>query len=119
MLFSPINSYWNLINLFIQALLFNPILSFSSYSFFIVQSNSFIPIYSLTGVSGRGGKESAAAAAPSSSSTAVGEPNRILFLENLPEATNEAMLGILFQQFPGKKFEKLFEKKKKKRCGWW
>jgi len=33
----------------------------------------------------------------------VGEPNSILFLENLPEATSEAMLGVLFQQFPGKK----------------
>lgn len=30
-----------------------------------------------------------------------GDPNNILFLENLPEATNEAMLGVLFQQFPG------------------
>jgi hypothetical protein len=39
------------------------------------------------------------AAAPASD---VGEPNSILFLENLPEATNEAMLGVLFQQFPGK-----------------
>lgn len=28
-------------------------------------------------------------------------PNKILFVENLPEGTNEAMLSMLFQQFPG------------------
>jgi hypothetical protein len=28
-------------------------------------------------------------------------PNKILFLENLPDGTNEAMLTMLFQQFPG------------------
>ena len=28
-------------------------------------------------------------------------PNKILFVENLPEGTNEAMLTMLFQQFPG------------------
>jgi len=28
-------------------------------------------------------------------------PNAILFLTNLPEETNEAMLSVLFQQFPG------------------
>ena len=28
-------------------------------------------------------------------------PNKILFIQNLPEASNEAMLGMLFQQFPG------------------
>ena len=27
--------------------------------------------------------------------------NRILFVENLPPSTNEAMLGMLFQQFTG------------------
>jgi U2 small nuclear ribonucleoprotein B'' len=47
-----------------------------------------------------GEKAKPSAAAPASE---VGEPNSILFLENLPEATNEAMLGVLFQQFPGKK----------------
>lgn len=31
------------------------------------------------------------------------EPNNILFLTNLPEETNEAMLTILFNQFPGYK----------------
>lgn len=30
-------------------------------------------------------------------------PNKILFVENLPEATNEHMLAMLFQQFPGYK----------------
>lgn len=29
------------------------------------------------------------------------EPNSILFLTNLPEETNEAMLTLLFNQFPG------------------
>lgn len=29
------------------------------------------------------------------------EPNNILFLTNLPEETNEAMLTLLFNQFPG------------------
>ena len=28
-------------------------------------------------------------------------PNKILFVQNLPEATTDAMLGMLFQQFPG------------------
>jgi U2 small nuclear ribonucleoprotein B'' len=28
-------------------------------------------------------------------------PNKILFVQNLPENSNEAMLGMLFQQFPG------------------
>ena len=28
-------------------------------------------------------------------------PNKILFVENLPEATNSQMLSMLFQQFPG------------------
>ena len=28
-------------------------------------------------------------------------PNKILFVQNLPEATTDAMLGLLFQQFPG------------------
>jgi len=28
-------------------------------------------------------------------------PNQILFIENLPEAVNEMMLSMLFQQFPG------------------
>lgn len=28
-------------------------------------------------------------------------PNKILFVQGLPPATNEQMLGMLFQQFPG------------------
>lgn len=35
------------------------------------------------------------------------EPNNILFLTNLPEETNEAMLTILFNQFPGFKEARL------------
>lgn len=31
----------------------------------------------------------------------VGEPHNVLFAEDLPEATNETMLGVLFKQFPG------------------
>ena len=30
-------------------------------------------------------------------------PNQILFVQNLPEATSDQMLGMLFQQFPGYK----------------
>ena len=37
----------------------------------------------------------------------AGEPHNILFLENLPEATTEAMLGVLFKQFPGYKESRL------------
>ncbi len=28
-------------------------------------------------------------------------PNKILFVQGLPPATNDSMLGMLFQQFPG------------------
>ena len=28
-------------------------------------------------------------------------PNKILFVQNLPEASTEAMLAMLFQQYPG------------------
>lgn len=31
----------------------------------------------------------------------IGTPHRILFIENLPDATTVNMLEILFQQFPG------------------
>lgn len=31
----------------------------------------------------------------------MGQPNKTLFIEDLPEATTEAMLSMLFQQFPG------------------
>lgn len=33
--------------------------------------------------------------------TTANMPNKILFVENLPNGTNEAMLSMLFQQFPG------------------
>jgi len=38
-------------------------------------------------------------------------PNKILFVENLPEQTNEMMLSMLFQQFPGFKEVRLVEGK--------
>lgn len=31
----------------------------------------------------------------------AGAPNRVLFVENLPEATTDTMLALLFEQFPG------------------
>ncbi|KAG2439882.1 hypothetical protein HYH02_010512 [Chlamydomonas schloesseri] len=40
-------------------------------------------------------------AAASAASGAANAPNKILFVQNLPESSNEAMLGMLFQQFPG------------------
>ena len=48
--------------------------------------------------------EAAGAAGPASGAApraAAGKPNRILFVEGLPEATTSAMLGLLFTQFPG------------------
>ncbi|XP_046561451.1 U1 small nuclear ribonucleoprotein A-like isoform X2 [Haliotis rubra] len=41
--------------------------------------------------------------APAAPSTAIPEqpPNQILFITNLPEETNEMMLSMLFNQFPG------------------
>ncbi|CAO1419342.1 unnamed protein product [Diamesa hyperborea] len=39
--------------------------------------------------------------AASNSSNAEQPPNQILFLTNLPEETNEMMLSMLFNQFPG------------------
>jgi U2 small nuclear ribonucleoprotein B'' len=51
-------------------------------------------------------KESAdrpnASALPAGRVEDVGEPNSILFIENLPEATTADMLAVLFKQFPGK-----------------
>ncbi|KAK7604590.1 hypothetical protein V9T40_005776 [Parthenolecanium corni] len=38
---------------------------------------------------------------PSNHALAEQPPNRILFLTNLPEETNEMMLSMLFNQFPG------------------
>ena len=36
-------------------------------------------------------------------------PNKILFVQNLPEASTEAMLSLLFQQFPGFKEVRMVE----------
>jgi len=38
---------------------------------------------------------------PSVAASTPNMPNQILFIENLPEAVNEMMLSMLFQQFPG------------------
>ncbi|KAL5275816.1 SNRPA family protein [Megaselia abdita] len=46
-------------------------------------------------------KKKASNADSSTSSTAEQPPNQILFLTNLPEETNEMMLSMLFNQFPG------------------
>lgn len=46
-------------------------------------------------------KNADAGAATSNSATAEQPPNQILFLTNLPEETNEMMLSMLFNQFPG------------------
>ncbi|KAK7490152.1 hypothetical protein BaRGS_00018674 [Batillaria attramentaria] len=45
----------------------------------------------------------AAAATPAAPAPAIPEqpPNQILFITNLPEETNEMMLSMLFNQFPG------------------
>merc|ERR1712179_851532 len=37
----------------------------------------------------------------SQDNTGAAPPNEILFVTNLPEETNEMMLGMLFNQFPG------------------
>mmetsp|Transcript_43591 Transcript_43591/g.111436 ORF Transcript_43591/g.111436 Transcript_43591/m.111436 type:complete len:230 (+) Transcript_43591:324-1013(+) len=43
----------------------------------------------------------AAAGAPPPEDTEKNPPHHILFVQNLPEATNSQMLSMLFQQFPG------------------
>lgn len=45
--------------------------------------------------------KSAAPDIPTPSVSQPNQPNQILFVENLPEAVNEMMLSMLFQQFPG------------------
>uniref|UniRef100_H2LQ65 U1 small nuclear ribonucleoprotein A n=1 Tax=Oryzias latipes TaxID=8090 RepID=H2LQ65_ORYLA len=54
---------------------------------------------------GTGAKKAAAAAmmagVPTAMPVAENPPNHILFLTNLPEETNELMLSMLFNQFPG------------------
>ncbi|MEW5302248.1 MAG: hypothetical protein WDW36_005050 [Sanguina aurantia] len=59
---------------------------------------------------------SAAAAAASAgrgglSGDATAPPHKILFVERLPEATNDAMLSMLFQQFPGFREVRMVEAK--------
>uniref|UniRef100_A0A1Q3EY32 Putative spliceosomal protein snrnp-u1a/u2b n=1 Tax=Culex tarsalis TaxID=7177 RepID=A0A1Q3EY32_CULTA len=46
-------------------------------------------------------KNADSGSAASNSATAEQPPNQILFLTNLPEETNEMMLSMLFNQFPG------------------
>lgn len=46
-------------------------------------------------------KAEAAAAAGPAAAAAPASSNHILFVENLPESANEAMVGMLFQQFTG------------------
>lgn len=53
----------------------------------------------------------APAAAPATVNTGNAPPNKLLFVQNLPEATNEAMLSMLFQQFPGFKEVRMVEAK--------
>lgn len=59
-------------------------------------------------------KERSTLGMPSRTATVVGPdgqalPNKILFVQNLPEASTEAMLSLLFQQFPGFKEVRLVE----------
>ncbi|XP_074660303.1 U1 small nuclear ribonucleoprotein A-like [Tubulanus polymorphus] len=55
------------------------------------------------GSNGASSQSGASQASGGGSSTAIPEqpPNQILFLTNLPEETNEMMLSMLFNQFPG------------------
>eukprot|EP00798_Chlamydomonas_sp_ICE-L_P004578 gene4578-14759_t len=62
------------------------------------------------------GQERAAGSAPATAQRATpsapasnAAPNKILFVEGLPEATNDAMLGMLFQQFTGFKEVRMVE----------
>merc|ERR1711865_468449 len=43
----------------------------------------------------------AAAAAPPMKSLGVSDPNRTLFVENLPNEATDTMLSMLFRQYPG------------------
>jgi U2 small nuclear ribonucleoprotein B'' len=52
----------------------------------------------------QGARDRAAPAAAAAAAPAAGQqrgPNHILFVENLPPSANEAMVGMLFQQFTG------------------
>lgn len=52
-----------------------------------------------------------AAAPKASASAAPAPPHKILFVENLPAATNDRMLAKLFQQFPGYQEVRMVEAK--------
>lgn len=59
-------------------------------------------------------QEESARGGPAGSSDEGGKadrapPNKILFVENLPEGTNEDMLGMLFKQYPGYKEVRMVE----------
>lgn len=56
-----------------------------------------------------GGGAAAAPGARAAGPDGAAPPNRILFVQNLPEATTDAMLGMLFQQFPGFKEVRMVE----------
>ncbi|KAK3576202.1 hypothetical protein CHS0354_016030 [Potamilus streckersoni] len=58
-----------------------------------------LPINQVTGGPSTGGAQVVPAAAPNAMPEQP--PNQILFLTNLPEETNEMMLSMLFNQFPG------------------
>jgi hypothetical protein len=47
------------------------------------------------------GAAGAAAAPAAAAAVQQSGPNHILFVENLPDSANEAMVGMLFQQFTG------------------
>lgn len=59
----------------------------------------------------KGKAEAVTAPAAAGPKAAVGiePPNKILFVQNLPPATNDQMLGMLFQQFPGFKEVRMVE----------
>jgi U2 small nuclear ribonucleoprotein B'' len=60
----------------------------------------------MDGTDGRGGGGGSGGAgwkrkAPVATAGVIGEPNKTLFVENLPEGTREEMVKVLFGQFPG------------------
>lgn len=55
------------------------------------------------------GKPQGAAPAAKQPGAGLEPPNKILFVQGLPPATNDSMLGMLFQQFPGFKEVRMVE----------
>lgn len=55
------------------------------------------------------GKPSTTAVPTSKGVAGLEPPNKILFIQGLPPATNDSMLGMLFQQFPGFKEVRMVE----------